>query len=60
VPIWLSIGISLLQIILPMEEINKMVCKFTYDLSNEPPYSQAEKEFEVTYELTNPVYESSK
>ena len=56
VPIWLSIGISLIQLILPMEQFNKLICKINSDLSNEPPYSQAERDFEVTYELTNPLY----
>lgn len=27
------------------------------DLSNEPTYNQAEKDFEVTYEITNPAFQ---
>lgn len=34
VPIWLSIGISLIQLMLPMGTFNKQICKFNIDLSN--------------------------
>ena len=60
VPIWLSIAISLAQLIFPMEVLNKIICKLNIDLSNEPPYSQAKREFEVTYEITNPYYQFNK
>lgn len=60
VPIWLSIGISLIQLMLPMGHFNKMIWKFNLYLSNEPPYSQAERDFEVTYELTNPAYQCNR
>lgn len=57
VPIWLSIGISLINLIVPMKNVNKALCRMKPNLSNEPTYNQAEKDFEVTYEITNPAFQ---
>jgi hypothetical protein len=38
VPIYLSIGISLINLIIPMKQVNKCICKMKLDLSSEPTY----------------------
>jgi hypothetical protein len=41
VPIYLSIGISIINLVLPMKQLNKVLCRIKLDLSNEPTYSEA-------------------
>jgi hypothetical protein len=59
IPIYISIGLSLLNLLLPMEQLNKCI-KLKNDDMKCPPYHEVEPKFEVTYEMTNPAYECKK
>ena len=56
IPIYVSLGISVLALLLPMRSINKKFCKLKSDDNIYPPYEKVEEKFEVTYEMTNPAY----
>lgn len=60
ITIYVSIGLSFLNLILPMDRINKKIIKLKNDSLVCPPYEQVEDKFEVTYEMTNPAYECKK
>lgn len=56
IPIYISIGIAVLNLILPMDTLNKKLFKMKNDGKSSPLYEEVESKFEVTYEMTNPGY----
>lgn len=56
VPMYVSMGLSFLNMIIPMEVINKKLFKLPKDSTVYPSYEKVEHKFEVTYEMTNPGY----
>lgn len=56
IPIYVAIGLSILNLLLPMDELNNKIWKMPTDNFVYPNYEQVEKKFEVTYEMTNPGY----
>lgn len=56
IPIYVSMGISFLNLILPMDTLNKKLFKLQKDSEVSPSYTEVEGKFDVTYEMTNPGY----
>lgn len=55
VPIYVSLGLSILILIIPDSVINKKICKIEADDDLEPTYEDIEEDFEVTYEMVHPI-----
>ena len=55
IPIYVAIALSGLNILLPMDQLNKCF-KLKNDDVHCPTYDQIQDKFEVTYEMTNPAY----
>lgn len=56
IPIYISIAISVIHLLLPMDGLNHKLFKMPKDNFVYPCYEQVEEKFEVTYEMTNPGY----
>lgn len=60
IPIYISLGLSLLNLLLPMDDLNHKLCKLPFDTMVYPDYEKVQNKFEVTYEMTNPAYECNR
>ena len=58
IPIYVAFGISLINIALPMDRINRRIFHLKIDEETFPSYKDVENNFEVTYDWTNPVVAS--
>ena len=55
-PIYVALALSFVSLFLPMEMINKKLCKLDLQIDDDVEYAQAEESFDVTYEMLNPAY----
>lgn len=53
--IFISLGLSIINMLLPMGRINKRFIKLPSDDNVYPNYEAVEDKFEVTYEMSNPI-----
>jgi hypothetical protein len=45
IPIYISVGLSLINLLMPMDDLNHCLCKLPKDNMHLPPYEKAEEEF---------------